>query len=119
MIEKSAIEVLLEMAKTNETLRRNIGNLMMFGYWESKYYNFEDMIKDEFPELLRLYTPWEYDMHCMGVFRAAANKAQLAGLPGKVDMFKTLINAHKDSIKATAEAIRDHIYENDMEGMFE
>lgn len=119
MIEKSAIELLLEMAKTNETLRQNIGNLMMFGYWQSKYYDFSEMIKDKFPEILRLYTPWGYDLHCMGVFKAAANKAQLAGLPRKVDVFKMLMDAHKDSIKSDAEAIRDYIYENDLEEDFE
>lgn len=93
MVTVEDVRKMVAAAEEDPLLMKSLKNLNISDYWVDKYHDFETMLNSEYPALVKL---WDIDLHCLRLYSRMAG--EMIYFEGKVEMFRTLAEAHKDSI---------------------
>lgn len=95
MVTPEKIGLLMDEARGNLELMKDLKNTNSAEYWFDKYLRFEDVIEQEFRELLARFPSWSIDLHCYKLYSATA-ALPVDGRNAK--LFKDMAAAHRASI---------------------
>lgn len=114
MIGEKEIEALIKTSEDNPQLLRELKNINMYPYLAEKYYRIDDMIRDEYPELLKTYSPWAIDIHCYRLYNDHGFQLDTGNREGKATVMWLMADAHKKSLLEDMAKISEYFYNPDL-----
>lgn len=117
MFTTDDIIAIVKLAEQNPALQKELQNLNAHEHRIERFYDTNAVLQREFPVLLGTYSPWGIDIHCMSLYRTAADK--LGDSPGKQSVFLMMAETHCENIRSDFRLFEEylHVAMNDYFGL--